>query len=42
MIPDSVHTSKPVYRKLHPRNPEELACLAKEKAKKEKNRKSLS
>ena len=42
MIPETVQTSKPVYRQLNPRTEDELAQLERLKAKKDKKRKSMS
>ena len=42
MIPDSLQTCKPIYRKLNPRTPEELALVRALEAKKNKKRKSKS
>ena len=42
MIPETVQTSKPVYRKLNLRTEEELAQLERLKSKKDKKRKSMS
>ena len=42
MLPETVHTCKPTYRKLQPRSFEEKALFEKLVAKKEKKRKSLS
>ena len=41
MLPDSVQTSRPVYRKLAPRSQEELALLEKQNAKKKRKSSSV-